>query len=204
MYKLPNRKYVLLVVLFLLPLSADAIRIDCTDGLTAEIPVKVKIEIPAFLYFQVGSENQIAEVAFDVAQELPAQGAYNGGIPPALPAAGVLPVSITGSDVADGVNVKVRSNCGQVKLSYSVSDNQGLSSADGHHVAFNTLQTVSTDSGLPAPVLENSAGDEVSVTTTAYGGVTDRSATWQYRYSNADMPAGGVYQGTVVYQASCL
>ncbi|MGB1010989.1 MAG: hypothetical protein ACPGVP_14800 [Thiolinea sp.] len=198
------RYHWLLPVLLLVPLSADAIRVDCTDGLTSELPVKVKIEIPAFLYFQVGSENQVAEVAFDVTPELPTQGAYTGDIPPALATGGITPSGISGSDVNNGVNVKVRSNCGQVKLSYSVSDSQGMQNATGYHIPFGTLQTTSSDVGLPAPVLDNAAASEVMVATTAYGAVTDRSAIWQYRYDNTTMPAAGIYRGTVTYQASCL
>lgn len=187
----------------MLPLSADAIRMDCTDGLTSELPVKVHVEIPAFLYFQVGAAKAVAEVEFDVTPSLPAQGAYGGSALP--PTAGVIaPVSITGSNVAGGVNVSLRANCGQVKLSYSVSDAQGLSNGAGYHIPYNTLQTVSDDAGLPAPVLDNAAANNALATTTAYGAVTDRSAVWKYSYNNATMPVSGVYQGTVTYQAACI
>lgn len=197
------QRYALVGALLLLPLSADAIREDCTDGLSSELPVRVKIEVPAFLYFQVGSEAQRAKVTFDVSDAMPAQGPYPGTIPPAS-GNNLQPSSIQGSDVSDGVNVQVRANCGQVKISYSVSDAQGLGNASGDHVAFDTLNTLSTDGSLPAPVLSNAATHEVNVATISWGSVTDRSATWKYSYTNADMPVAGVYQGSVIYQASCL
>lgn len=186
----------------LLPLSAEAIRQDCTDNSIAELPVNVTIEVPAFLYFQVGSVSQTPEITFDVTPTLPAQGAYNGVIPPTVPV--LSPTSITGSDVSGGVNVTVRANCGEVNLSYTVSNSAGLASPKGYYLPFDALQTVSDDAGLRAPVLANTADKKATVTTTSYGAVTDRSTTWYYSYNKPDMPVSGIYQGTVTYQASCL
>lgn len=175
---------------------------DCGDGEVSQLPVDVTVEIPAFLYFQVGSANQTPEITFDATPTLPAQGVYNGSIPPVTSA--VTPESIAGSDVNDGLNVTVRANCGDVKLSYAVSDTQGLSNGNGYHIPYDTLKTVSDDPGLPAPVLTNSADQEVLVGTTSYGAVTDRSTVWRYTYDNVEFPVSGIYQGTVTYQAGCL
>lgn len=185
----------------LLPLSVAAIRMDCTQGLSSELDAHVTVNIPAFLFFQVGSSNSTATVQFDVRAALPNAGAYDGSefATSALP-----PSTISGSDVGDGVNVRVRANCGQVQLAYSVSSAQGLSDGGSRHIPYDYLQTQSSDSGLPAPTLRNSADDEVLVATTAYGSVTDRSATWQYRYNQAEWPVGGEYQGVVTYSATCL
>jgi len=129
-------------------------------------------------------------------------GHYDGS--PLVDPAGVAPTRITGSDVSGGVNVKVRSNCGRVKLAYSVSDAQGMSNGAGQYLPFDTLTTTSTDAGLSAPVLRNAADDEVFVSDTAYGSVIDRSATWHYTYTKTDLPQAGTYQGTVSYTATCL
>ncbi|HPQ94473.1 MAG: hypothetical protein KDI44_05395 [Thiothrix sp.] len=203
MKKHVSQQALLVLGVLLMPLSAMAIRMNCTDDLVSELPVKVSVTIPAFLYFQVGSADAVPVVSFDASSSLPAPGTYAGtGFPPAV--SGLAPQSITGSDVADGVNVRVRSNCGQVKISYAVSDPAGLADGQGHHVAFDTLQTSSSDAGLPAPVLSNTATGSALVTNTAFGTVTDRSAVWQYHYQNAAMPVAGVYEGVVSYQAACL
>ena len=189
--------------MLLMPLSAMAIRMNCTDDLASELPVKVSVTVSTFLYFQVGSADQVPTVSFDAGNSLPAPGAYGGpGFPPAVN--GLEPQSITGSDVTGGVNVTVRSNCGQVKITYAVSDAAGLSDGQGRHVAFDTLQTSTDDTGLPAPALSNAATESTLVASTSPGSVTDRSAVWKYRYQNAAMPVAGLYEGVVSYQAACL
>lgn len=186
----------------LLPLNASATRQDCQQNDTARLPVKVQVNIPAFLFLQVGNANQTPEVTYNVGSAL-SSGAYAGAIPPSgetnLP-----PATITGSDVSNGVNVAVRANCGQVKIAYTVTDNNGLSNGQGQFIPYSTLQTTTSDSGLAPPVLRNTADAESLITTSSYGAVTDRSAVWQYTYTHSEMPAAGLYQGTVTYQASCL
>ncbi|QQZ28645.1 hypothetical protein HMY34_07700 [Thiothrix subterranea] len=192
----------LILLTMLIPMSADAVRVDCEDNSTAELPVKVKLTVPAFLFLQVGNANQTAELTYNVGTNL-SSGAYTGAIPPAGES-GLAPSSITGSDVSNGVNVAVRANCGQVKIAYSVTDNNGLANGQGQFIPYETLQTSTSDSGLPAPTLRNATNAESLVSTSSYGSVTDRKAVWQYTYTNSALPAAGTYQGTVTYQASCL
>lgn len=186
----------------LLPIAASATRIDCQQNSDSELPVKVRVNIPAFLFLQVGNANQTAELTYDLSQGM-ASGGYSGPLPLGGHS-GLPPSSITGSDVSNGVNVTVRANCGQVKLAYQVSDSSGLSNRQGQYIPFDTLQASSSDSNLPSPTLRNAADAESLVGISSYGLVTNRSAAWQYTYSNASMPAAGAYQGTVTYQASCL
>lgn len=190
-----------LVIGLLMPLSAMAIRMDCTAGLTSELQAKVTVHISTFLFFQIGSANAVPEVEFDLSQSMQ-DGHYDGSS--LIDPAGVAPSRISGSDVSGGMNVNVRSNCGRVKLAYSVSDAQGMSNGAGQYLPFETLTTTTTDAGLPAPVLRNTADDEVFVSDTAYGSVIDRSATWRYTYTKTDLPVAGTYQGTVSYTATCL
>ncbi|WGZ94725.1 MAG: hypothetical protein QJT81_01660 [Candidatus Thiothrix putei] len=192
----------LLISCCLLAAPATATRMACTDDETAQLPVKVEINVPAFLFLQVGNANQTAELTYNVSANL-SSGAYTGAIPPAGES-GLAPSSITGSDVSNGVNVAVRANCGQVKIAYRVTDNNGLANNQGQFIPYETLQTSTSDSGLPAPTLRNAADAESLVSTSSYGSVTDRQATWQYTYTNSALPAAGTYQGTVTYQASCL
>lgn len=191
----------MLMLMTLMHLPASASRIDCDFYSTSELPVKVKINIPAFLYFQVGDVLQTPELTYDLSSGLPGTGFINsdpGGH------SNLEPTSISGSDASNGVNVTVRANCGQVKLAYSVSDANGLGNGQGAYISYETLSVTSTDSNLPAPALRNAADTESLVITNQYNLVTDRSAVWQYRYNNSEFPAAGVYQGTVTYQATCL
>ena len=192
----------LVILALLIPMSASATRVDCEDNSTAELPVKVKLTIPAFLFLQVGNANQTPELTYNVGTNL-ASGAYTGSMPPAGES-GLAPSSITGSDVSSGVNVAVRANCGQVKIAYSVTDGNGLTNGQGQFIPYETLQTSTSDSGLPAPTLRNTADAESLVSTSSHGSVTDRKAVWQYTYTNSALPAAGTYQGTVTYQASWL
>lgn len=186
--------------LLLVTVPAYATRMACTLDDEARLPVRVVVNVPHFLFLQVGSATQTTQVNFQLGSHL-SNGHYSGT---PLGATNLAPSSISGSDVSNGVNVRVRANCGQVKLAYQVSDTNGLLNANGQYIPFDTLQTSSSDSGLPAPVLRNAADAESVVTPTSYGSVTDRSAVWQYTYSNSEMPAAGTYRGTVTYQASCL
>lgn len=187
-------------LLLLVTVPAYATRMACTLDDEARLPVRVVVNVPHFLFLQVGSATQIAQVNFQLGSHL-SNGHYNGT---PLGETDLAPSSISGSDASNGVNVRVRANCGQVKLAYQVSDNNGLRNENGQYLPFDTLQTSSSDSGLSAPVLRNAADAESVVTPTGYGSVTDRNAVWQYTYSNSQMPAAGTYQGTVTYQASCL
>lgn len=183
--------------------TAHATRMVCTAGDTARLPVKVTVNVPAFLFLQIGSASQTAQVNFNTGSGL-ASGRYAGPMPP-NGESGLSPSSISGSDASGGVNVRVRANCGQVKLAYRVSSSNGLANGQGQFIPFDTLQTSSSDAGLPAPVLRNAANAESLVTATGYGNlVTDRSAVWRYTYTNPQVPAAGTYQGTVTYIASCL
>lgn len=172
----------------------------CTDDATSELPVDVTIRIPSFLYFQLGSTNQTPKITFDTTTSGSARDSFNNS----SSGDSLNPSFITGSDVTDGVNVTVRANCGQVRLTYAVSDAQGLRNTGGQYIPFNTLQTYTDDAGLTAPQLANTADRETTVDTTSYGSVTDRSTVWRYQYTNSVTPAAGTYQGTVTYQVSCL
>ena len=72
----------LVILALLIPMSASATRVDCEDNSTAELPVKVKLTIPAFLFLQVGNANQTPELTYNVGTNL-ASGAYTGSMPPA-------------------------------------------------------------------------------------------------------------------------
>ncbi|QLQ32789.1 MAG: hypothetical protein HZT40_15670 [Candidatus Thiothrix singaporensis] len=187
----------------LLPVPAGATRIDCDKNTpSSTLPVTVTVNIPAFLFLQVGNSQQTPELTYDLSQGL-TSGAYSGPLPPAGHS-NLQPSSITGSDLSNGLNVTVRANCGQVKIAYHVSDNNGLSNGQGQYIPYDALQASSSDSNLPSPTLRNAADAESFIGISSYGSVTNRSAAWRYAYSNAATPAAGVYQGTVTYRASCL
>lgn len=187
-------------LLIFLPLStAQAIRMDCQYNEDSELDVDVTVTIPAFLAFQVGSANAVPEVRFDL-QAPTLQGSTANGYGYQNVAAS----SITGSDISNGINARLRANCGQVQLSYSVSDSAGLGNGVGQYIPYNAIVSSSSDAHFQPPVLNNQASGESLVTTTAYGSVTDRSAIWNYRFTSTDLPSAGLYEGIVTYQASCL
>lgn len=184
-------------LLSLLPLStSQAIRLDCQPNENSELPVDVKIVIPAFLAFQVGSAHAVPEVAFELDSPVLGDAGYTYD--------NVNPTQITGSDVSQGVNASIRANCGQVQLSFVVSDSAGLSNGQGHYLAFDTISTTSSDPEFVPPALNNQSNGDRLVATTSYGSVTERSATWNYQFSSMSLPSSGTYQGTVTYQVTCL
>lgn len=193
----------LLFGLFLLSsLSVSyAIRMDCTDGLTSELPVEFQLKIPEFLYFQVGRVDVQEEIVFDLSNTL-SSGVFNGAnFPPNH--SGHEPETTHGSENKGELDVVIRSNCGAVNVRYDVSNNQGLEGDNGFNLAYDKIITTSSDSNFPAPMLNNQADDVVAIGVTSYGVVTDRSAKWTYSYTNDSLPAAGVYTGTVSYQAYC-
>lgn len=191
------KKYYWGLLLWLLPLSvSQAVRMDCRYNDNSELRVDVKVVIPAFLAFQVGNENVVPEVSFELdAPTLGLDGySYNN----------VSPTQITGSSMSQGVNASIRANCGQVQLSFSVSNSSGLSNGQGDYLDFSSISTTSSDPQFAPPTLNNQSNGDRLVGTTSYGSVTQRSATWGYQFSSMSLPSSGTYQGTVTYQATCL
>jgi hypothetical protein len=174
---------------------------DCTDGLTSELPVRFQLKIPEFLYFQVGRVDVQEEVVFDLSNTLNS-GVFNGNNFPPRHSEHAAETT-HGSDNKGELDVVIRSNCGTVNIKYDVSNNQGLEGDNGFYLDYDKIITNTSDTDFPAPTLNNQGDDIVTVAVTSNGVVTDRRAKWTYAYTNNALPAAGVYTGMVSYQAYC-
>jgi hypothetical protein len=158
----------------------------------------LRIVIPAFLYFRVGTDDASTNM-ITFSPTAAALGDSN-------------PVAGTGGDAAagSGANVTARGNNGQITIATTVTGGgNGLGTgtpADGF-INYNEITTSSSDAGnFPAPLLANAGIANVNV---ALGGglagagkVTNRTAVWTYAYANTTVPSAGTYNGTVTYTAT--
>lgn len=167
---------------------------------SVEMDLNFEINIPAVLYFRVGSAGAtIDEVEFDLESSYggAGTGTYNGGF--GEPGSGD-PIAATNNGT---LLVELRSNVGDIEISATVSNPLGLGNGAGQFIDFDEIDTASDDAGVPAPVLTNAGGAPVSVTANLFSGlVTDRTANWTYSYANTQAKTAGVYTGTVTYTAS--
>jgi hypothetical protein len=151
----------------------------------------LKIVIPAFLYFQVGSAAAIDTITFSPA-------AANVGNSVAVAGSAAVTVVLKGNDGA--ITIEAVSNGTGTGLGTGVP-------ADGFIDLASISTVVSGDTALLAPTLSSS----LTPTTTAAiavtaGKVTNRTATWTYAYANATVPSAGTYGtsangGRVTYTA---
>lgn len=170
---------------------------DTTTPFSVANNLDLRIVIPAFLYFRVGTDSATVDrITFSPTAAQLGTGA---------------PIAGTGGDAAagSGANVAVRGNNGQVVVGTTVSAATGMgtgTAADGF-INFNQIGTASSDAAnFPAPALANAGIANVNV---ALGGgpvgagkVTVRSAVWTYSYANTTVPSAGTYNGTVTYTAT--
>lgn len=178
------------------------------NGLGVEVALKHRVIIPAILYFRVGSSavGTVDRVEFDVAA---GAGLATGNNATAASINIPLGTSMPMNATANGnLTVDVRSNAGTVNISYSVSNASGLTGSNGGYIPYEQIETIASNSALPAPVLSNAGAapgspGSVDINGTLYGGrVVDIQGNWRYRYRNELVPLAGVYDGRVTYTAS--
>lgn len=110
--------------------------------------------------------------------------------------------SYDGGFGAAGLPVMVRSNAGAVAIAASVVS--ALASGS-QSVPFSQIVATSSDSAhLAAPTIpDTGSGPSVTVAETSPGSrLTDRSASWQFKYANSVVPIAGTYQGQVIFTAT--
>lgn len=168
---------------------AESGSIAGTSGteMSTSVRLKLRVIIPRFLQFQVGSAGTTADtLTFEAAS-----GAVGNGVA----------VTGTGGDAADGsgASVELRSNAGQVSI---VADNDGGNGGLGSNGTISLLEITarSDSSDLPTPPLTD-AGMASSKATLTGGDVTDRRATWSYEYRNSRTVEPGSYSAEIVYTA---
>jgi len=171
---------------------------DTTSPYAVANNLDLRIVIPAFLYFRVGTDSATVDrITFSPTAAQLGTGAAIAG---------------TGGDAAagSGANVAVRGNNGQVVIGTTVTgggSGMGTGTAADGFINYNQITTASSSApNLPAPTLANAGVANVNV---ALGGgpvgagkVTVRTAVWTYSYANTTVPSAGTYNGTVTYTAT--
>jgi hypothetical protein len=158
----------------------------------------LRIVIPAFLYFRVGTDSAtIDRITFS---------------PTVANLGNSTPVVGTGGDAAggSGANVTARGNNGQITIGTTVTgggSGMGTGTPTDGFIAYTEIGTTSTDAAnFPAPALANAGIANVNVAlgggAAGAGKVTNRTAVWTYSYANTTVPSAGTYNGTVTYTAT--
>lgn len=118
---------------------------------------------------------------------------FNYTANPTAVGTGATAASVTGANV----RVRVYGNNGPVTL--SVSHPASLTSGT-QTIPMSQIAVTSTSAALPAPAMN---GAPVAVVANSPGGrVTNRVATWRFRYLNTVTPGAGTYSAQVTYTAS--
>jgi len=172
--------------------------IDTTSTYSVANNLDLRIVIPAFLYFRVGTDSATVDrITFSPTVAQVGTGAAIAG---------------TGGDAAggSGANVTARGNNGQITIATTVTGGgtgMGTGTAADGFINYNQIATTSSDApNFPAPALANAG---IANTNVVLGGgpagagkVTNRTAVWTYSYANTTVPSAGTYNGTVTYTAS--
>lgn len=156
--------------------------------LTAQAELDFEIVIPRFLYLQVGSADNNANVVnFDLATGVTGINDIDTNIG-------------NGNAVTSGDTVAVRlvSNAGDVNLAAAGS---GTGLTNGADTIPWTQITGSAATGSGAGGLDvPQVGADIDLF--AVNGVVDRNDTWSFDYANDLLVGGGTYTGTVTYTAT--
>ena len=184
----------LLAALGLTPLVVQAESNEGNGTGTADAKLNLKVTIPEFLYFRVGTTGtgNVDTITF-----APGAGAVGDGTS----------IAGTGGDAAgSGANVRLRSNAGAIKIIETNNQTTGLLGATtGTSIPLTEISTVvSVDANLLAPALSNGGGTTVSIPLTGGTKVTMRNAVWTYAYNNTTVPDADTYDVQITYTASSL
>ena len=168
------------------PLLASA-ESDLTIGTgSAAAKLNFQVVIPRVLYLAVGTGN--ATLADNGTVDLLT---FDYSSAPADIGSGV-------DSAAQGVNVRVLGNNGQIAIAASGSGTGLVSSLDAADIIpWTEVLASSTVPALAAPAVGGSANPTLTA-----GKVTNSSAVWNFRYSNTAIAAPGTYTGQVTYTAT--
>jgi hypothetical protein len=168
------------------PLLASA-ESDLTVGTgSAAARLNFQVVIPRVLYLAVGTGNAtladndtVDLLTFDYSSN----------------AAGIG----TGTDsAAEAVSVRVLGNDGQIQIAAAGSGTGLVSTTDAADIIpWTEILATSTVPAFAAPAVGGTANPTLSA-----GKVTNRTAVWNFAYSNSAIPAPGTYTGQVTYTAT--
>ena len=168
------------------PLLASA-ESDLTVGTgPAAAKLNFQVVIPRVLYLAVGTGN--AALADNGTVDLLT---YDYSANPADIGSGT-------ASAAQNVNVRVLGNTGQIAIGAVGSGTGLVSSLDATDIIpWTEILAASDSAAFAAPAVGASANPTLSA-----GKVTNRTAVWNFRYSNTTVAAPGNYTGQVTYTAT--
>jgi len=182
----------LLTAIGLAPLAAQAESDSDTGGSPSAVArLNLRVVIPEFLYFRVGSTGgTIDRITFQ---------------PGAAVVGDSSPVSGTGGDAAvgSGASVRLLSNGGQVTIDETNDGGGNGLNGTTTDISLTEISVSSDDSDLDTPILSD-AGSNISSPVLNSGSVTNRSANWTYSYDNTTVPEADTYDVEITYTASTL
>ena len=156
-------------------------------NLSADAHLNLRVTIPRFLLFRVGSLGSVDTITF-----APTDAEVGDGNP----------IAGTGGDAGagSGANVAVRSNGGEITIS-EANDNGAGGLGTGGAISLTEIRVTSDNNTLPTPELSDGGGNSTTVTL-SNGNVTNRTAIWTYAYDNTTTPAAGNYDADITYTAA--
>ena len=160
-----------------------------TSALSASASLDFRVIVPRVLFVSIGSASNMADnttidrVDFNV----PAGDVGTGNITAATSGSGAYPVT-----------ARVMSNGNAV--SFTATGSAGGLTSGAQSIPWSQIAPLS-GGALPHPAIGSGTAG-VATTLTASGGVVDKSATWNFSYSNSSPLAAGNYNGRVFYTAA--
>jgi hypothetical protein len=167
---------------------------DNTAPYSAAARLNLRVVIPQFLQFQVGSAGTgtIDTITFS-----PAAGNVGDGST----------VSGTGGDAASGsgASILVRGNGGQITITETNNGGgSGFSDGSGNYISLSEISVDdSANASLPTPMLTDLGGQTSQPSLNGGASqVTNQTSTWVYSYDNTTTPEAGSYDVQITYTAS--
>jgi hypothetical protein len=167
---------------------------DNTAPYSAAARLNLRVVIPQFLQFQVGSAGT---GTIDTITFTPEAGNVGDSSS----------VSGTGGDVASGsgASVLVRGNGGQITITETNNGGgSGFSDGNGNNISLAEISVDdSANTSLPTPELSDAGGNTSQPSLNGGASqVTNQTSTWVYSYDNTTTPEAGTYDVQIIYTAS--
>lgn len=175
-----------------LPLTASAESQLVIGAGSASARLDFRVVIPRVLFLSVGTGNALPLA--------------NNGTVDTLTFDYTANAADVGSGTASAgqsVNVRVRGNNGQITLAAATTG--ALTNATGDTIPWSEIAGTSDQATLPSPALPLTGTGATSNVALNAGKVTDRTATWTFRYANTAVVPPGTYgttNGRVTYTAA--
>jgi hypothetical protein len=179
--------------------NADADSDVGSGSLSAAAHLKLRVVIPGFLLFRVGSAGATVDtITFDMTSCV-TDGSCMVGDSNAF-------TNGAGGDAAGGTGASVAlfSNAGAITI--TESNNTGGSGLvdGGNSISLDEISAVSDNGSLDTPTLSDAGGNTSSPALTGGSNVTNQTAVWTYSYNNTTVPDPGDYNVEITYTAASL